>query len=422
MKKSVKIVLIVIAGIALAAAYFYSVSRPLEVDAVRLERSSIVSDFKEDAKVISSDKYSVSPPYDAKLISIVKDGENVESGQLLAVMDDSALRTQKREIEANIRALGGQRQMQDTQVYSAEVEGLQAEIRLAESDVQTAQTEYERVNTLYLAGAVPLVDVEAAEKALVNAQAAVEIKRNTLELIYQRSGQKSGVNTYYTAQADALRAQLEQINSNISKTSIYSPSSGIVTAVYADKGAFVSSASPLMDIQTTDSLAVSSMMLVQDAAALSIGQSAVIVQKIRNEEKNHPASVMDIGDYAVSTQSPLGLEEQRVEVKLSFESAEQLFIGYDVDVIIETLRKDDVIVLPKTSVFEIDRENYVWKIENDILVRQPVQIGLQTDFDYEIVSGLEEGDYIIMDPNNSDLEEGRKVSYDKADTEDVGSV
>ena len=88
------------------------------------------------------------------------------------------------------------------------------------------------------------------------------------------------------------------------------------------------------------------------------------------------------------------------------------------DVIIETLRKDDVIVLPKTTVFEIDRENYVWKIENDVLIRQPVQIGQQTDFDYEIVSGLEEGDYIIMDPNNSDLEEGKKVSYDKEDSEE----
>lgn len=418
MKKSVKIVLIVIVVIALAAAYFYSASRPLEVDAQRIERSSIVSDFKEDAKVISSDKYSVSPPYDAKLVSVVKSGDNVTSGQLLAVMDDSALRAQKKEIEANIRALGGQRQMQNTQVYAAEVEGLQAEIRLAESNVQSAQTEYERINALYLAGAVPLVDVEAAQKALENAQAAVEIKRNALELIYQRSGPKSGVNTYYTAQADALRAQLERINSNISKTSIYSPSSGIVTAVYADKGAFVSSASPLLDIQTTDALAVSSMMLVQDAAALRVGQNAVVVQKIRNEEKNHPAMITDIGDYAVSTQSPLGLEEQRVEVKLNFSTADQLFIGYDVDVIIETLRKDDVIVLPKTTVFEIDRENYVWKIENDVLIRQPVQIGQQTDFDYEIVSGLEEGDYIIMDPNNSDLEEGKKVSYDKEDSEE----
>ncbi len=415
MKKSVKIVLIVIVVIALAAAYLYTSTRPLEVDAKRLEKSSIVSDFKEDAKIISSDKYSVSPPYDAKLISIVKSGEKIESGQLLAVMDDSALKAQKKEIEANIRALAGQKQMQSSQVYSAEVEGIQAEIRLAESNVQIAQREYERLNSLYQAGAVPLVDLEAASDALENAKAAVEIKKNSLTLIYQRSGTKSGTNTYYAAQTDALRAQLEQINSKLSNTSIYSPSSGIVTEVYADKGAFVSSASALMDIQTTDSLVASSMMLVQDAAALTIGQSAEIIQKIRNEEKTYPGTITDISDYAQSTQSPLGLEEQRVEVKISFDSADKLFIGYDVDIIVETLRKDNIIVLPKTSVFEIEKENYVWKIEEDKLKKQMVKIGFQTDFDYEIIEGLEEGDYIIPDPNNSELEEGKKVSYEKID-------
>ena len=46
---------------------------------------------------------------------------------------------------------------------------------------------------------------------------------------------------------------------------------------------------------------------------------------------------------------------------------------------------------------------------NSKLKKQEVVTGYESDFDYEILTGLKEGDYIILDPNNNILEEGKKV-------------
>lgn len=86
-------------------------------------------------------------------------------------------------------------------------------------------------------------------------------------------------------------------------------------------------------------------------------------------------------------------------------------LGYDLSLTIETMRKNSVIALPKTTVFEIDDKKYVWKIDGQTLKKQEVETGYESDFDYEITQGLSEGDLIILDPNDAQLEEGKKVKY-----------
>ena len=75
------------------------------------------------------------------------------------------------------------------------------------------------------------------------------------------------------------------------------------------------------------------------------------------------------------------------------------------------MRKNSVIALPKTTVFEIDDKKYVWKIDGQTLKKQEVETGYESDFDYEITQGLSEGDLIILDHNDAQLEEGKKVKY-----------
>ena len=52
-----------------------------------------------------------------------------------------------------------------------------------------------------------------------------------------------------------------------------------------------------------------------------------------------------------------------------------------------------------------------WKIDGQTLKKQEVETGYESDFDYEITQGLSEGDLIILDPNDAQLEEGKKVKY-----------
>ena len=239
----------------------------------------------------------------------------------------------------------------------------------------------------------------------------VKLKESELALIYESAVEKPGTSTYYSGQKEALQAQIRAIDEKLAKTKIYAPASGVITKSNAKSGAFVSTMTPIIELSSATQTVARANVLVQDAAALKLGQNVTVTQKIRNEEKHYPGTIVKISDYANTMQSPLGLEEQRVEVDVAFQSEEKLFLGYDLSLTIETMRKNSVIALPKTTVFEIDDKKYVWKIDGQTLKKQEVETGYESDFDYEITQGLSEGDLIILDPNDAQLEEGKKVKY-----------
>ena len=95
MKKSIKLIILGFVVLLTLAFIIYSMNKPVDVDATKIVKSDLVSDFKEDAIVVSEDSYVISPPYDAKLIFIVEQGSKVNQGELIASMDSNDLTYQK---------------------------------------------------------------------------------------------------------------------------------------------------------------------------------------------------------------------------------------------------------------------------------------------------------------------------------------
>ena len=53
--------------------------------------------------------------------------------------------------------------------------------------------------------------------------------------------------------------------------------------------------------------------------------------------------------------------------------------------------------------------NFVYAVENGIIVKKPVQTGISSDLNIEILEGLGEGDQILTEVNGS-IVEGMEVS------------
>lgn len=53
--------------------------------------------------------------------------------------------------------------------------------------------------------------------------------------------------------------------------------------------------------------------------------------------------------------------------------------------------------------------SFVYAVENGIIVKKPVQTGISSDMDIEIIEGLNEGDQILTEVNSS-IMEGMEVS------------
>ena len=88
---------------------------------------------------------------------------------------------------------------------------------------------------------------------------------------------------------------------------------------------------------------------------------------------------------------------------------DKIIVGCDIDVIFESLHIDDVLTVSKSSVFEDEKNSYVWKVDMGILKKTKIELGRQSDYDYEVISGIKEGDNIVEDANDIKIKEGIKV-------------
>lgn len=229
---------------------------------------------------------------------LVKEGDMVEAGQPLVILNSDSLQAQKKQAQANIekvqaaiaqsqagtaQAQAGVEQAQAA--YASVVKGateeqiqqLELDVSIAETNLSSAQTNYEtaklnydRVKTMYESGVSSQVELEGVENALSskttdleNAQSRLEIAQSKLaqtqkgatqeEIARARASVEQAQASVMTAQAGVSQSQatlkqtqaaLQELETTLEKCTLKSPISGIVTSVNVKVGDMVSSGLP----------------------------------------------------------------------------------------------------------------------------------------------------------------------------------
>jgi len=106
--------------------------------------------------------------------------------------------------------------------------------------------------------------------------------------------------------------------------------------------------------------------------------------------------------------SELGVNQKRVTVEISLGTTEPIRLGSDVDVEITVEKKKNVLRVPDLAVFEKEKKDCVYVIEGGKAVLREIKTGLEGEDFMEVLSGLAEGDTVILSPND-DITDGIKV-------------
>ena len=111
--------------------------------------------------------------------------------------------------------------------------------------------------------------------------------------------------------------------------------------------------------------------------------------------------------------SALGIEEQRVNVIVDMQSEFDLWArlghGYQVDVEIVLWQDTNLLSIPITALFRDNKEWAVFVSNNNIAQKRHVKIGRKNAFDAQIISGMQEGDWYVLHPNDQ-IADGVKVA------------
>ncbi|MBP2655525.1 MAG: hypothetical protein H6Q73_3094 [Firmicutes bacterium] len=189
---------------------------------------------------------------------LVKEGDHVEKGQVLARIDNRDITAQANQARAAIKALESQTVQASTatslqdQTAQATLDTAKAQLNKAAADLTLAEADYKRFSKLIASGSISRqlfetyqAKYQAAQSGYAQAESAVaKAQAGLLQTDMSR-------NTEVASQSklEQSQAYLQQIEVALDETEIKAPFAGIVTAKYVEEGAMVSSGMPLVSIQ-----------------------------------------------------------------------------------------------------------------------------------------------------------------------------
>ena len=395
-------VLLIVALVAGGLGYAFW-PEPVEVDLAKVERGSLQVTVDEDGKTRIREKYVVSAPLVGRLLRInMEAGDPVVAGKtLLATIEP-----------------------RDPDLLDARA------VAQAEASVKAAEATLKKMEPTL----VTVRDAQAfAEAEMTRARKAAvgnAISKSELENAEYDYRQKSEEMRSTRIQEEIARFELEQAEAALLRTkpreseagdgatngnggwtfTIYSPINGRVLRVLQESAAVVNAGTPLLELGDPLDLEAEVDVLSRDAVKIHPG--ARVLLEHWGGDKPLLGRVRLVEPSGFTKISTLGVEEQRVNAIVDFvdppEARTMLGDGFRVEARIVTDEANDVLKVPTSALFRVGDKSAVFKVVDNMVQEQIVTIGRQNGLEAEVLSGLAEGDEVVIHPSDQ-IEDGVKV-------------
>lgn len=350
----------------------------------------------------------------------VDEGDTVKEGDVLAQIDATDINYAMKRAEAELKAAqsntrGLQKSVKPEQVGMAEaqLEQAKAALKAAEKDYDYNKSNLENAKLLYQNGAATQQELKNAEVLAAQAESALESAKQNVglqqyNLDILRQGASGEAISASAANEEAIRVQIDELKNNAGKTGIYSPIAGTVLSKNVEKGQSVQPGELLYEIGDYASAYIRADVLVDDIAKVKIGQRVIIKGDVVKDQELY-GEVYYMAPKAETRVSSLGVEQQRLEVRIRFDNSKyNLKPGYTLDTDIITMEKPSSVYVPDKALFQLDGKDCVFAIRNNKLELTEVKKGIENDDYVELVSGLSVSDKVVVDPDDA-LKNGMRV-------------
>ena len=313
------------------------------------ERGVLSGLITASGELLAVQKVNVSPRQQGVLDQLLVDeGDSVEQGQLLALMDPGNLEDRLQE--------------------------RQALLRQAEATYRRRRDDFERQSQLYRAGVISADAFSEVENQMFGNQAAVIAARERIEQLQHEQGEQK----------------------------IRAPFAGTITARYAEPGAFVTptttasataGATSSSIVELSSGLEVSARVPESDIGRIAIGQPASIRVDAYPDER-FDARVSEIAPRAVKQDNVTSFE---VKLKL-INPPLKLLIGMTADINFKTGRSKPRTLVPTVAIVTENGQAGVLLVDSQQKpVFQSVELGNSSGDQTAILKGLEPGTRVFID-------------------------
>lgn len=379
-----------IAGIAagsLLALFIISglLPKPVEVETGTVIRGPLTVTVLEEGKTRIRNRYIISPPIAGYLKRIpLRAGDPVVQGETIVATIEASPATfldprARAQAEAAVQSAEAARMQRNEQVSSASAE------------LDLARKELARAATLRQKGAISVQEHDAAI--------------NRVDMLSNQLGSSqfaAKVAEFELQQAKAALLQYEDDGKPTGKPlEIRAPVSGYVLNVIEESARSVTPGLPLMEIGDPTDLEAEIELLSSDAVGVKPGAAVKIEQWGGDQPLEGRVILVEPGGFMKV--SALGVEEQRVKVRVNFTNLPEGKLGdrYRVEARIETWHDDNVLQLPTGALFRRGNTWMTFVEEGGKARAREVEIGPNNGLSAVVKNGLSEGEIVILHPSDA---------------------
>ena len=381
---------------AVAAVLWLAWPAPVGVDLAVVTKGPLEVTVDDDGKTEVRHVYTVSAPISGKVLRISHpagdSGVSRHVGDAVTANETVVARMQptspsfidvrsREETEASVAAA------------DASVKNAESEVRKLEAAVSYYRTELTRAQTL---ARTQVVSAQALDKAKFDAdtnEAALASAKAQVEMW-------EGVRKSLAARLIDPTTPAAQVDS-VCCVQIRSPVTGRVLKIIQESEAVVVAGAPLIEVGDPLDLDIVADLLSSDAVQIGAGSPVTIDGWGGPPIHGRVTRVDPAGFLKVSA---LGIEEQRVHVTIDLtdppESWSKLGHDYRVVVHVTVWRSDNALTVPVGALFRSGDRWAVFVMREGRARTARVEIGHRNNRSAEILSGLTDGDRVVLHPSD----------------------
>lgn len=252
-----------------------------------------------------------------------------------------------------------------------------------------AQEAYDEAWRAYNATLVGINDtaLRSAEAQLASARANLDTLENTPTPENLRLAE---------LQVRQAELALQQAQLNLSRATLVAPIDGVVTAVNIQTGQTVGTGAAAVTLADMSRLEISVSLPEIDIAGVQTGQDAIITLDALGGQtlQGKVTLISPVGQTVqnvVSYPATIELVEHNPDVRLGMNAS----VGIIVD------RRENVLLVPNRAIRTSGRQRTVTIYYQGETITWPVTVGLAGDTHTEILSGVREGDLVVINPTTT---------------------
>lgn len=380
---------VLILGLGLSGLAWFAWPAPIGVDLAAATKGAMEVTVDDEAKTRVRHIYTVSAPIGGRVLRIsppLHVGDEVTADQtIVAVMQPTA------PAFLDVRS----RQELEAAVASAEaaVRLAEAEVRRTEAALNFSLVELRRAEALARTQVISAkaldqakFDVETNNAALASVKAQLEVRRS------ERASAAARLIDPSIATAQSSSTCCIQLRA---------PVTGRVLRIIQESEAAVSAGTPLIEFGDPLDLEVVADLLSTDVVQIEAGSPVRIDGWGGTTIQGRVSRIDPAGFVKVSA---LGIEEQRVRTTIDLVDSPEVWsrLGHDFRVIVHVTiwHSEQVLSVPVGALFRQEEDWAVFTLRDGLARTTLVKIGHRNNRTAEIVSGLTEGDQVILHPSD----------------------